>query len=90
MKEQELYQAALKKWGEQSQADMVIEECNELIHVVLKERRGKDSWQHVVEEAVDVSLCTEQIRTQHPAEFAKIKQWKLERLAGLLCEVYEP
>ena len=88
MTEQELYQAALNKWGIPSQIDMLLEECCELIHAAHKHNRGK--LNNLPEELVDASICIEQVKNLFPGKFEAIKQQKLERLAGLLGTTYEP
>jgi hypothetical protein len=82
----ELMQMALQTWGQQSQLDMVIEECAELIDAIQKWRRHKVDTVKVLEEAVDVELCLEQLKMMldAPILFEKLKKEKLERLEKLL------
>jgi len=78
----DLMQEALRKWGIQSQLDMVIEECAELIDAIQKWRRHRvNNWQ-VLEEAVDVELCLGQLKIilDAPEVFEQKRKEKLERL----------
>ena len=81
--ERELYQAALAKWGRESQLDMVIEECAELIDAIQKFRRGRVRAEQIGEELADVQNCINQFIPAYP-NFKTMRQFKLERLADLL------
>jgi NTP pyrophosphatase (non-canonical NTP hydrolase) len=83
--EVELYRKAIDLWGIDSQFSMLLEECCELIHAIHRERRGKDTTEHVAEEMADVSICIEQLKTQFPESFARIRQEKLNRLERLIA-----
>jgi hypothetical protein len=85
MIEQELMKQAINKWGKDSQMDMVVEECAELIKAIQKWRRNNDAMP-IIEEAVDVELMLEQLKIIYPenALRAKTRREKLERLAKLL------
>ena len=82
----ELMQLALEKWGTESQMDMVIEECAELIDAIQKWRRRRVDSVKVLEEAVDVELCLGQLKLMldSPQLFQNIRKDKLERLEKLL------
>lgn len=82
--EAELYKKAIELWGLGSQLDILLEECCELIHAIHKMRRSKDTILHVAEEAADVSICIEQIKTLAPDSFERIRQQKLIRLEVLI------
>jgi len=86
MKDIELMQLALEKWGTESQMDMVIEECAELIDAIQKWRRRRVDSVKVLEEAVDVELCLGQLKLMldSPQLFQNIRKEKLERLEKLL------
>ncbi len=81
-----LTRLALKAWGVESQLDMVIEECAELIDAIQKWRRKRVDSLKVLEEGVDVELCVEQLKLilNAPALWENIKKDKLERLQKLL------
>jgi len=82
----ELMRSALDEWGSDSQLDMVVEECAELIDAIQKWRRHRIASEKVLEEAVDVELCLGQLKLMldAPALFENIKKEKLKRLEGLL------
>jgi len=84
--DKELMQMALKEWGSETQLDMVIEECAELIDAIQKWRRRRVDSLKVLEEAVDVELCLGQLKLMldAPALFENVKRDKLERLEKLL------
>ena len=86
MNDRELMAEAVKQWGTQSQLDMVIEECAELIDAIQKWRRRRISSEKVLEEAVDVELCLEQLKMMLdvPTLFEQIRKDKLARLENLL------
>lgn len=83
----DLFNQAIEKWGEESQLDMVIEECAELINAIQKRRRGRGGTLEVIEEGVDVELCLEQLKlmTDSPVVWENFRKQKLDRLAGLLA-----
>ncbi len=84
--ETELYKAALVEWGIDSQLDMVIEECAELINAIQKWRRHRVESKAVLEEGVDVELCLEQLKLMldAPTLWENTRKDKLERLRKLL------
>ena len=56
-----LYKEAINKWGEESQINMLNEECGELITAVAQFRRGRTSHHDVMTELADVFIMVEQI-----------------------------
>ena len=59
-----IYESAVKLWGEDMQLDMVIEECSELIHSILKYKRSSNKEidvVHVAEEHADVLIMLSQL-----------------------------
>jgi len=81
--EAELGNIAITTWGIESQFDMVVEECAELILAVQKSRR-KDNHNHSIpEELADVQNCINQFKKLYP-EFEELRQRKLNRMAHLL------
>ena len=95
MKDNELIQEALKQWGKETQLDMVIEECAELIQAIQKYRRGLGQagtpMADVIEEGVDVELCLEQLKviTAEPVLWNHYRTLKLNRLARKLGVSHE-
>ena len=80
--ERELYEKALKVLGVQSQLDMVIEECAELIVAIQHYKRNRCDGDAVAEEMGDVQNCLNQFSETFP--FEEIRQAKMERLKTVL------
>jgi len=80
-----IYEKAIKVWGIDSQKNMVIEECAELIDAIIKCRRGRVRREQVVEECVDVEIMINQMKEYYnTALWEDIKSKKLSRLERLL------
>ena len=83
---EELYDKALKKWGIESQVNMLIEEMAELIIGISKFRRNGSN--QFLEEIADVEIMIEQIKRFLGKETNKIielhKKDKLNRLKDRL------
>ena len=81
----DVYEIALKKWGEPLQIIMGIEEMAELTKELVKHLRGKGDYNHIKEEMADVEIML----TQLEIIFGDIrfeKDRKLIRLAKMLEE----
>ena len=63
-----IYQKAVLMWGRAAQIDMIIEECAELIKVLLDERRNRANSADVIEEVADVIIMTRQARVLYDSE----------------------
>ena len=88
----QLYKAAIVKWGKPSQLEMMIEEASELILALQKFKRNP-SAEHAAEvsdELADVEVMLEQLDLIfEPDDKERQKQIKLERLeARLATEMY--
>ncbi len=85
----ELLQKALQEWGTESQLNMIIEECSELINAIQKWRRRRVDSKAVLEEGVDVELCIEQLKLMldAPSYWQNMREEKIKRLQNLL---YKP
>lgn len=88
MKEREIYQAALEKWGADAQTLMAFEEMAELQKELCKNARGKDNRGSIAEEIADVQIMLEQMIVLHDCramvrtnKTAKIK--RLQERLGL-------
>lgn len=86
----EIYEDAILEYGEESQVDMVIEECSELIGAIQKRRRGRNTKEDVLKEVADVYNTIEQL-TLILTDGEQIRPHsacdeKLERLKGRLYE----
>jgi|APCry1669189204_1035204.scaffolds.fasta_scaffold184397_1 NTP pyrophosphatase (non-canonical NTP hydrolase) len=87
---EQLYDAAILRWGIPSQLKMLAEECCELAVVVLKQGREFNGAgrNELAEEIADVELCIEQV--MHCLKLNELvadwKEKKLRRFAYLLGE----
>lgn len=78
---------ALGRWGHQSQIDMVLEECGELIAAVNRHRRGRCSLADLAGEVADVEIIIDQLRIiLGDGLVDNAKRSKLRRLAARLDE----
>jgi len=77
MKNNEILQKAIDKFGEKSQKEMMLEEMNELSLAFLRESRGRES--NVSEEIADVQIMLDQMKLLYP-EWISWEQVKLRRL----------
>lgn len=85
--EKETCQRAIDKWGEQSQIDMAIEECSELITKLVKRGRCVNSAtdEEICDEIADVEIMMGQLRLIFNDNLIeKRKKYKINRLLGLL------
>lgn len=53
---------AVQKFGQKSQINVLFEEMAELQDAVCKQRRGRDSVDHIAEEIADVEIMLEQLK----------------------------
>ena len=97
MRTTDVYRKAVEYWGEQFQMDMMIEECCELIHAIMKYRRKKATILDVAEECADVIIMLGQMEViiqekdfRIPSLVSIIKEEKLKRLEGIVCKEEEP
>lgn len=94
MKERDIYQAALEKWGADAQTLMVFEEMAELQKELCKNARGKDNRGSIAEEIADVQIMLEQMTVLHDCR-TMVRTYKTAKLNRLkerlgLGEVAEP
>lgn len=85
-KNQDIYRAALDKWGALMQTVVAIEELSELQKELCKSVRGADNADHIAEEIADVEIVLEQMTMLFRVQGA-VADWrksKLERLARRL------
>lgn len=89
----DLYKAALTKWGWRSQTDMVEEECAELILALKRLKRGRGGYDDVRQEIADVEIMCGQMRemTDKYTEVGEktTDEWKTFKLARLEGRVYD-
>lgn len=87
---EEIYRAALEKWGREGQYDQAVEECAELIAVLKHYRRGKVDEEAVVAELADVALMVGQLSFMFgPDKVDRAVEEKVVKLRGLLDEIDE-
>jgi len=80
-----IYEQATKKWGIDSQIDMAIEECAELIVELQHARRKRSSVTKICGEIADVEIMCSQMRVIFDStKVDNIKALKLERLKELI------
>ncbi|NOY13873.1 MAG: antitoxin [Deltaproteobacteria bacterium] len=85
MQMEQIYRAAIDKWGKDAQYDQAVEECAELITALKHYRRGKVDKQAVIAELADVSLMLGQLSWMFGAEQVETAvKTKLEKLDTLL------
>ena len=86
-----LFEKAINQWGRQSQIDMMIEECAELVKALCKLKRKHDPSDtgalvnDICEEIADVQLMVNQMKIVFGSK--EVKDWyavKVERLQHLL------
>lgn len=58
----ELADRALYLWGYDAEIDMTIEECSELIQVLIKRNRNGSTIQEIIGELVDVEIMLAQMK----------------------------
>jgi len=81
----ELYKACIDKWGHETQLEILLEECSELIFTLQKRKRGKRSTLELCEEIADVEIMIEQARVMFgDSTINDLKRKKLVRLEKLL------
>lgn len=82
MNDKEIYDKALKLWGEDKQIDMVIEECAELIVSINHYRRNRINIEDVITEIIDVEMMLEQLKNiiNRPEIYRFIEENKKNRL----------
>ena len=90
MKPEEIYQTALSKWGMDSQLDMMVEECAELINAIQKFRRNRIGSSDVVGEIADVEIMAGQMRVIFGTDIVDMeKALKLKRLIERINQTEE-
>ena len=91
IKNPEVLQKAIRKYGHSAQVDMAIEEMSELTKALLKYRRGCHSgtvndlqrmWENIAEEAADVLITVAQVimMYDYDNEVQAVVDFKVNRL----------
>lgn len=81
-KDQEIYLAALNKWGALMQTVVAIEELSELQKELCKALRGMQHNNHIAEEIADVAIMLEQMTMLYHVRDA-VESWRKEKLERL-------
>jgi len=85
--EKGMCQRAIDKWGEQSQINMAIEECSELVVKLAKRGRCVNGTtdEEICDEIADVEIMMEQLKLIFDDNLIeKRKKYKIDRLLRLL------
>lgn len=85
--ERSILEDAIGTWGTDSQINMAIEECADLIDALMKFRRGRNDVQAVVTEIADVQIMCAQLEimfagTSKVVEMERMR--KIDRLRSRL------
>jgi NTP pyrophosphatase (non-canonical NTP hydrolase) len=81
--ERTVMRAALEKWGERSQLDMLYEEVGELLTAIGHFQRGRCDRDAVASEIADVQIMLAQMaEIIGPEKVAVFRAQKIQRLAG--------
>lgn len=88
MNAREIFEAAIKRFGERSQEEMAIEECSELIQAICHKNRGREH--NIAEEIADVEIMLEQLKIINGChgQVQKIRAEKIERLLDKIMDEY--
>ena len=89
MKNETLYQRALRVWGKEPQMLQVIEEMSELTKEILKNvNRKKDNVAEIIEETADVEIMLAQLKCcyQIADDVENYKTEKLKKIEKRLDE----
>jgi NTP pyrophosphatase (non-canonical NTP hydrolase) len=88
MTNEQIFKAAIEKYGESNQQDMCIEECAELIQAINKWRRKPCAFtfHNLLEEIADVEIMLAQLKliVQSENMINYIKENKINRLKQIL------
>ena len=93
MKNKDLFEQAIEKWGTGFQHIMVMEECAELIKECSKQLRGRGEYNKIIEEMADVSILIDQLKVMHgisEEEFENVCDKKIQKLVKMLDDTPTP
>lgn len=88
MTEKEIFEAAIKRFGEKGQEEVAIEECSELIQAICHKHRGREH--NIAEEIADVEIVLEQLKIINGCheQVQEIRAAKIERLLDKIMDEY--
>lgn len=86
MNDSEIFEAAIKTFGEKAQEEVAIEECSELIQAICHKHRGRKD--NIAEEIADVEIMLEQLKIINgcATEVSKIRIEKVTRLYSRIMD----
>jgi len=78
---EELAQIALQLWGYESQVNMAVEECSELILASRHLDRGKATLEDFMREVADVEIMMAEMKAMFndPARYEELKAEKIDK-----------
>lgn len=80
-----VYSEAVRQWGEESQIEMMREECAELLLELSRVKRNRSTKLMIAEELADVEIMLEQMKLIFGRDRVhRFKMEKLTRLANML------
>lgn len=84
--QKQIYEAALERFGIETQIIVCIEELSELTKELTKVLRGKGNDEHLAEEIADARITIDQMIEAFDlgAEVLEMEEKKLKRLEGML------
>lgn len=87
MSDKEVYELAIKTFGDEVQENVAVEECGELIQAICHKHRGREH--NITEEIADVEIMLEQLKIINNCfeEVEEIKKQKIERLYNCLFDM---
>ena len=79
----QIYKAAMQKWGRSAQVGIAVEEMGELLSALSRHARGRVGVDAIAEEIADVSICIEQLALAFDVQSVvmEMKERKQLRLA---------
>lgn len=82
----DVYNAAIRTWGEQAQSWMVVEEASEVLKELCKMQRGRGSKEALADEIADLTIMLEQLRLMYDVNEAVCQHMdmKVQRLTERL------
>ena len=86
MDKDEIYKLAIEKWGRELQILMGIEEMAELTKELIKNLRGKENRDNIIEEMADVEIMMGQLKRLFVVggDLTQVKARKMLRLEKML------
>jgi NTP pyrophosphatase (non-canonical NTP hydrolase) len=85
----EVYKAAIEKYGEGAQLDQTIEELCELIVAIQHYKRGKADRDAVLDEIADASIMIGQLRQIFKVSTEELKEVQTNKVILLLAKIAE-